>query len=56
MLSMAEKNVQDKHDISYMTNKCQMLVFYANSLFDDEQYRRAEVCIVKMFYTLYTQS
>lgn len=45
MLSMAEKNIQDKHDIGYMTSKCQMLVFHANSLFDDEQYRKAEVCI-----------
>ena len=43
MLSLAEKNVQDRHDIGHMTSKYQMLLFYANSLYDDEQYRRAEV-------------
>ncbi|KAJ7377277.1 Anaphase promoting complex subunit 7 [Desmophyllum pertusum] len=46
LLSMTEHGNQDKYELSNMVNKYQLLVYLADSLFDDEQYKRAE-----QFYT-----
>lgn len=46
LLSATEHSNQDKYDLSHMVNKYQLLVYLADSLFDDEQYKRAE-----QFYT-----
>ena len=43
LLSATEHRTQDKHELSNMVNKYQLLVYLADSLFDDEQYKRAEV-------------
>ena len=47
LLSATEHSNQDKYDLSHMVNKYQLLVYLADSLFDDEQYKRAEVCKLK---------
>ncbi|PFX25631.1 Anaphase-promoting complex subunit 7 [Stylophora pistillata] len=46
LFSATEHSNQDKYDLSHMVNKYQLLVYLADSLFDDEQYKRAE-----QFYT-----
>lgn len=43
MLSASDHGNQDKYELSNMVNKYQLLVYLADSLFDDEQYKRAEV-------------
>ena len=43
MLSANEHGNQDKYDLSTMVTKYQLFVYLADSLFDDEQYKRAEV-------------
>lgn len=42
LLSANDHGNQDKHELGYMVNKYQLLVYFADSLFDDEQYKRAE--------------
>lgn len=46
LLSATEHGTHDKYELSNMVNKYQLLVYLADSLFDDEQYKRAE-----QFYT-----
>jgi len=46
LLSATEHGTQDKYELNTMVNKYQLLVYLADSLFDDEQYKRAE-----QFYT-----
>ena len=43
LLSAAEHGTHDKYELSNMVNKYQLLVYLADSLFEDEQYKRAEV-------------
>ena len=43
LLSATEHGTQDKYELNTMVNKYQLLVYLADSLFDDEQYKRAEV-------------
>lgn len=42
LLSANDHGNQDKYDLNHMVNKHQLLVFFADCLFDDEQYKRAE--------------
>lgn len=42
LLSANEHGNQDKYDLSTMVTKYQLFVYLADSLFDDEQYKRAE--------------
>ena len=46
LLSATEHGTQDRYELSNMVNKYQLLVYLADSLFDDEQYKRAEVCML----------
>ena len=45
LLSANDHGNQDKYELSHMVNKYQLLVYFADSLFDDTQYKRAEVCL-----------
>ena len=49
LLSASEHGTQDKYELSNMVNKYQLLVYLADSLFDDEQYKRAEVYNIIIF-------
>ena len=49
LLSATEHGTQDKYELSNMVNKYQLLVYLADSLFDDEQYKRAEVYNIIIF-------
>lgn len=42
LLSANEHGNQDRYDLTSMVNKYQLLVYLGDSLFDDEQYKRAE--------------
>ena len=50
MLSANEHGNQDKYDLSTMVTKYQLFVYLADSLFDDEQYKRAEVSKIDIIY------
>lgn len=50
LLSASEHGNQDKYELSNMVNKYQLLVYLGDSLFDDEQYKRAEVYDLKKYY------
>lgn len=49
LLSATEHGTHDKYELSNMVNKYQLLVYLADSLFDDEQYKRAEVHNIIIF-------
>ena len=55
MLSANEHGNQDKYDLSTMVTKYQLFVYLADSLFDDEQYKRAEVSKIDLheLYSVY---
>lgn len=52
LLSATEHGTQDKYELSSMVNKYQLLVYLADSLFDDEQYKRAEVYNTCILYLI----
>jgi hypothetical protein len=45
-MSVQEQESQDKQDVTNIATKYTLMVLFADSLFEDEQYRRAEVLCV----------